>query len=348
MARGPTQKQLYDALEARFGTAIADAFEAAVDNLKASVDLQAAIRAVQAANEADLLAALNLDAAVFNDLLAQVEGAYAASGTVAANGLPVLQTAAGLRFVFRFNVRNPQAEAWLKDHSSTLVTRIMDDQRTAVREALAAGLSRGANPTTTALDIVGRMDRASGARTGGVIGLTAQQAGYVRNARDELASGSDDDFSSYLSRALRDKRFDRAVAKAQRTGEAIPADVQRKAVVAYERRLLKHRGDMIGRTETLTALRTAKHEAFRQAVESGAVNEADVERIWRSAGDSHVRHTHQVLNGQKQPGLSAPFHSPSGARMLFPGDTSLGAPGSEIIACRCDVSYRIDFLGRLS
>jgi hypothetical protein len=36
--------------------------------------------------------------------------------------------------------------------------------------------------------------------------------------------------------------------------------------------------------------------------------------------------------------------SPSGARMMFPGDFSLGAPPEEIINCRCVVKHRVDFL----
>jgi hypothetical protein len=64
------------------------------------------------------------------------------------------------------------------------ITEIVADQKTAVRNFLEAGLAEGANPRTTALDLVGRISGASGKREGGVIGLTSSQEGWVRNYRD--------------------------------------------------------------------------------------------------------------------------------------------------------------------
>ena len=57
-----------------------------------------------------------------------------------------------------------------------------------------------------------------------------------------------------------------------------------------------------------------------------------------------TRLTHAVLDG-KTAGLREPFRSPSGAFLMFPGDPS--APGAEIINCRCNLTYRIDFLANI-
>jgi hypothetical protein len=46
-------------------------------------------------------------------------------------------------------------------------------------------------------------------------------------------------------------------------------------------------------------------------------------------------------------GLKEPFTSPTGARLMYPGDTSLGAGPAETIQCRCTVSVRIDFLANI-
>jgi hypothetical protein len=342
MPRRLTEQQLFDELLDRYGLRIADAFQAAIDDLRSAADLQRVIAAVEAGNISAAIDALHLDPAAYNSLLDTIRETYTTGGQTAVSYMPAVQGVA-----IRFDVRNFAAEQWLKNHSSTLVTRILDDQRNAVRHALALGMARGANPTTTALDIVGRIDKATGTRQGGLLGLTAQQSSYVENARQELSSGDPEALRSYMGRTLRDKRFDRTIQKAINDGTPVPADIQSKAVRQYGNRLLKLRGDMIGRTESLTALRASKHEAYRQAIASGAISEGAVRRTWRSAGDPRVRHTHQVMNGETV-GFSEPFRSPSGARMMFPGDFSLGAGPAETVNCRCDTFYRIDFLANLT
>jgi hypothetical protein len=44
--------------------------------------------------------------------------------------------------------------------------------------------------------------------------------------------------------------------------------------------------------------------------------------------------------------LEEPFESPTGAKLLFPGDSSLGAGAAEIVHCRCRVSYNVNFRDR--
>lgn len=337
MPRTPTERQLYDELLDHYGREVANAFLAAVDDLKKGADLQKLLIAIERGSLDEALTALHLDAAAFSNLLDQIQSGYTISGQTAAS---FIRAAA----IVRFNARNPRAEQWLRLHSSALVTRILDDQRQAVRQALTAGMEKGQNPRTVALDIVGRVNKTSGKREGGILGLTAQQEEFVRNARAELGSGDPAQLKAYLSRARRDKRFDRAVQKAIREEAGLPADVAAKAARQYENRLLKLRGDMIGRTEALTSLRAAKQEAYLQAVDSGAIAESAVRRIWRDASDLRVRHTHRIMDGDSV-GLREAFRSPSGARLMFPGDPS--APASEIVNCRCHLDYRVDRLSNL-
>lgn len=344
MARRLTQQQLFAELLDRYGPEVAKRFMEGVADLRSSADLQKVITALESGNVVEALEALHLDPAAYSAMLDAITAAYSEGGQAALRSLPD-RTPGGAALVVRFNVRNSRAEGWLKAHSSRLVTGIVADQREAARAALTAGLERGANPRTTALDVIGRINPATGKREGGVLGLSTPQEAYVRNARAELA-GSPADLRAYLGRARRDKRFDRSVEKAIREETSLPADIQAKALAQYKNRLLALRGEMIGRTETLTALQAAKHQAYLQAVDEGKIQESAVRRTWKSAGDLRVRHTHVGLNGDTA-GLREAFRSPSGARLLFPGDTSLGAPASETIGCRCDVSYRIDFLANL-
>jgi len=338
VARKPTQQQVIDDLLNRYDPIIAQAFRKAVEDVQNSVDLQRLIAALSAGDLNAAVNALHLDAAAYGPLVEAIRQAYGESGAASA-GIANAQTPAGV--VIRFNIRNPRAEAWLANRSSNLVTRIVEDQRAAIRAALQAGMERGVNPRTAALDIVGRVNRATGKREGGIIGLTSTQEAAARAARDELASGDAALLRNYLTRERRDRRFDRSVASAIREGRPVPAAIVASATDRYRARLLELRGSTIARTEALASLHAARQEAYLQAVEDGKVAEADIRRVWQSAGDSRVRHTHAILHG-KSAGLREPFRSASGAMLMFPGDPS--APPSETINCRCGIRYDVDFL----
>lgn len=335
----PTFAQVYDALLTRYGRQVADAFLAAVNDLTSQAQIERVVAALSAGNITDAIEAMNLDPAAYNRLIDAIEAGYAAGGEAQVQALPS-RDPEGVALILRFNDRNPRAEAWLRDRSSTLITRIGEEQRAVIRDALTAGLERGDNPRTVALDVVGRLDRATGRRVGGVIGLTPQQEAFARNAQTELASGDPALMRNYLTRELRDRRFDRTIAKAIRDEAPVPAETIQKALIQYRNRLLKFRGDMIGRTEALASLNAAQDEALRQLVDTGRVTASQVRRVWRATRDRRTRDTHAILDGQSV-GLNEAFRSASGALIRFPGDPQ--APAAETIQCRCFVSVRIDY-----
>lgn len=194
------------------------------------------------------------------------------------------------------------------------------------------------NPRRVALDLVGRV--VDGARQGGFIGLTSQQAGYVINARKELEALD----NAYFSRTLRDKRFDALVMRSIRDGKKLSvADIDR-ITGRYRDRLLKMRADTIARTESINSMRAGKHEGFKQLLATGKVREDQIERVWDATMDKRTRHDHMVMEGQKVKGLSAPFVAPDGSRMMFPGDTSLGASAANTINCRCVENVKIKYI----
>lgn len=346
MATDRSQQRLLQELTARYGPEVSQSFMAAVEDLRSTADLQRVIASLEAGDIDEAIRALRLDAAAYNDLREKLRQAYMASGQSFAGLLPKMQSSAGEVLVIRFDGRNPRAETWLAEESSELITRIVADQRLAARNFLTAGMAQGNGPRTTALDLVGRIDRATGTRVGGVLGLTVPQEEAVRRARSELSGGDATALRNYLGRARRDKRYDRAVRRAIETGEPVPAETARRAIRAYENRLLQLRGETVARKETMTAIQAARHEAWLQAVENGAIAESQVRRTWRTAGDTRVRHSHHGMNGDTV-GLRQPFTSPSGARLMYPGDTSLGAGLEEVINCRCDVAVRVDFLANI-
>ena len=187
---------------------------------------------------------------------------------------------------------------------------------------------------------MGRIDRATGKRSGGIVGLTSQQSGYVANMRAELADPTA--MANYFTRERRDRRFDGLVRKAIADGKPVTkADIDRIAA-RYADRLLKLRGDTIARTESITAYRAGQHEAFTQMVDSGKVRAEQVIRKWSSAHDSRTRRDHLAMDGTVLRGLDAPFIAPDRSLLRFPGDTSLGASARETIQCRCSAVYSVD------
>lgn len=338
-----TRRQLIAQLE-QYEPALAKAFSEAFMGVRSNAQL---------ARVAELIAAGDLDGvsdllglsspATYSEMAEQVRAIYAAGGKQGATELPAVVYRVGrgkVRFQPRFDLRNARAENWLRANSSRLVTEIVADQRNVIRIIVSEGTMRGQNPRATALDLVGRIG-ANGRRSGGVVGLTSQQAQYVVNARNELASGTPSQMRNYLGRARRDKRFDGLVNRAIKEGRGLkPAELE-KVVGRYSDRLLQLRGENIARTEALTAFNSAREEAFRQAIEAGNLSPDNVLKVWSATGDNRTRESHADLEGAEV-GIDAPFQSSTGAQLMFPGDTSLGAGAEDVVNCRCMVTYRVD------
>lgn len=331
MARRPSQKRLFRELAARYGQEVALAFMAAVRDITRQVEVQKLILALDRRDLDAAMQAMHIDRAAFQPLEAKLVEAFTAGGQGAVASMP-----AAVSIGFRFDPGNQRAAAIIREMAGTLITRLTQGEIDQARAFLADGMARGAGPRSVALDLVGRISRATGQRTGGLIGLSGPYRDYVATARAELASTDPALLRNYLTRKQRDRRYDRAVSRAIETGKPVPAETARTAVTRYSARLVRLRGEIIARTEGLPAIRAAKHEAYQQLADDGRVDAMDIVRGWSTNEDGRQRDTHDAMNGQEVRGLDMPFTSPSGAQMMFPGDTSRGAPASEIVACRCD------------
>lgn len=317
---------------------LARAFEASVADIRSSAQLRALEDAIAAQDIARAFEALRLDEAFWAPLDRAIDEAFYSGGVWGLSKLPPksLQNT-GLAAV-RFQGRHPRAEAWVKNAAGKLIREITEDQQKMVRGAILRGLETGRGPRSLALDLVGRIEGNS--RKGGLIGLTSKQAEWVQGARRQL----EDLDRGYFERTLRDRRFDATVRRAIREGKPLAEADMQSITARYADRMLKMRGETIARTETLSALNAGRMEGVRQLVESGQVPASAVTRRWRATiGSGRTRDSHASLHGQTV-GLNEPFVSPlTGARMMHPGDTSLGAPASETVQCRCDAEIVIDW-----
>lgn len=246
----------------------------------------------------------------------------------------------------RFDGRNPRAEDFLRNKSSTLIAAINEEQINLVRSRLVANMESGVSPRSAALDIVGRLNRATGKREGGIVGLNPGRIIQRDNARAELRSGDPARMANYLTRKSRNKTFDPIVERAIREGKPVPAEQATKIINRLESNLLRDRGNTIARTELLGSLHEAQDEGIRQLIDNGSIKSDWVTETWDAAEDGATRNSHVYLDNQTA-GVGGVFKTKKGHLLRYPGDAGLGAPPEEIINCRCRKNISIDFLSDL-
>lgn len=224
--------------------------------------------------------------------------------------------------VVDFNMVNERAVAAMRNNQLRLVQGFTAQQRETTRQALLRGVEEGVNPREMA-----RRFRNS-------IGLTRSQEQAVANYERALR-GLD---RTALERALRDKRFDPTVARALESGEFLKPDQVTRMVDRYRERMLKYRSEVIARTEALRSVHEGAEEMYRQAIDAGTLDQANLTREWNTAKDERVRGSHRAMHGQVQP-FGSPFISGLGNELRYPGDPA--APPEDTIQCRCSIGTRM-------
>lgn len=347
MARRMTRRQL-EKLTESFEPSIRRAFLEAFRDVREQAGINAVADLIRAGRVDVLTEALGINSARFAPLTEAVRAVYAEGGRLAALEIPPLVSGSTvlegpwraqqpMRVHFSFDIRATQAEAWLREHSAKLVTEIVQGQQAAIRTTVAEGMALGRGPRQTALDIVGRVGE-TGRRSGGVVGLTQQQSQFVANARRELTELD----RNYFTRERRDRRFDAQVRRAIESGKPLTAEQIDRITGRYADRLLQLRGETIARTESHESMNAARFESYRQAIEAGDLDPANVRKGWQATMDRRTRDSHEQMNGVVVPFLE-PFVTPLGSVMMFAGDTSQGASAADIVNCRCPTVYTIDY-----
>ncbi|WP_037076082.1 hypothetical protein [Neorhizobium vignae] len=335
----------YEELLAQYEPKVAAAFREAIEAIRSSVVLNTIVERLERGDIAGAVAAVQFEPEAFAALEMSLREAFNAGGINMVQSLPSLVAPDGTRVLFQFGVRNLEAEWLIREQSSTLVTNITQDQRLALRTAFEAGLSQGRNPTSTALDVIGRVNRVTGRREGGTIGLTSRQVEFIGRARENLLSGDVDGMRSYLDLKTRDRRFDRTVAKAIREGRAVDAAMVGKIIGRLSDKNLQLRGEMIGLEETRTALFSVRDNAVRQQIDAGKITAAEVTKKWKHSGSEHPRLQHLKLAAQSREAgvpIDMPFIAPDGTALMYPHDPK--APARHRIGCKCRMEYDIDYI----
>jgi hypothetical protein len=324
---------------------IAQAFIAAVFAARDSVNLQELQAALEAGRIQRAVDLLTMPQGVLFPLDQAIVGAYATGGAL------VSDNARRAGVVFGFNGRHERAEAWARNHVGGLITGIARDQRetvvAAVRDVITRQLEAGVSPRTAALDLVGRVDRATRTRVGGIVGLDGPRAERLRIVGDAMrtAEGVRSLVVGGRVRYKVNRATEARILRAFNAGRAVSEPDRVLSLKQYGNQLLQQRGETIARTEAITALRQGRREGFDQASEQGLIDREAITRTWSATLDERTREDHQAMDGETIVGLDDPWVLPDGSRMMTPGDASLGADPGQVISCRCTETYNVDWVG---
>jgi hypothetical protein len=115
-------------------------------------------------------------------------------------------------------------------------------------------------------------------------------------------------------------------------GEGI-AEIAKRLRTVYEE-FSTRRSMVIARTECVAASNAGSHFSAEQTGLS-------YDRVWLSSRDDRVRDDHTDMDGQAV-AKDEPFTAPDGSKLMFPGDTSLGASAAQTIECRCSEIFEVE------
>lgn len=308
----------FDALLARQEKRIRDAFMSFIASTN-DPDVIAEIRRLLTAGRIE--DALDILTRHYSIVTTAFADSFADAGRTAMAGF-VAELANPVVAIF-FDPSDPAAAAKIQQQKMLQIRQFSSDQRAAVRQAMARGFIVG--------DGIPSMARAFRQATG----LTAYQESHVASYANALAAQS----RNALDRALRDRRFDRTVARAsQRGADPLTPEQIARMTARYRERYLMHRSEMIARTQALTATSMAREDAARQMMTQLGIGAERIEREWFRTADKRTRDWHDSMHNQLRP-MDQPFVDGKGALLMFPGDPA--APADSRINCRCAVVYRI-------
>lgn len=332
-------RELLQTIADNMSSAEAKAFLEAIQSLKDSVDYAALLEALEAQDIEAAVRAMNIEPAAFSGVRAVYSEAYYKAGSLVAQHFPAPPESG---VAIRFDLSNPRAEDQLRSYGAQKMVDLSEEQKSVIREALVQAYTRGEGPDNMIVGLVGRLNRQTGKRSGGVLGLTRLQLSYVDNMIRRMSSTDPAELRKILDMGLRDKRYDRYVKKAMKTGEPVNPAKLAEAVNLYESRLLAHRARLVGRTEVGMAVMTARMEAWRQGLDKTGYPEEAVVRRWKhGSGGEDPRPQHVSMHNNEVAGLTEPFVMPDGTRMLHAMDPAGGA--RHCANCTCDTEFEIDY-----
>lgn len=335
-----------DRLLPRLEPELAAAVLAALQDVRDGVDYPRLERGIAAGDVAEIEAALNIEQGSWAPYVAAALAIFMQSGR-----------RAGVIYGVRFD---PVQDAEFRADLSAKVSAMAEEQRVKARDYVQRGLMEGRSQRSIAEGLVGRRSRATGKRTGGLIGLSRAQQSWVETMARRLSSDDPEEIRAALGVKERDKRYDplikRAAVEARKARNAAlealeagappivapkpspltPAKIE-EITGKFADRLLRKRAKDIAKVEVQQFAAGAREEAVRQAV--AKVPGASASKTWEHSHIiEHARVDHLSMDGQVRD-LEGVWIMSNGAMMRYAHDPRGGAANNA--SCRCRTRYRL-------
>ncbi|MGS1095871.1 head morphogenesis protein [Aquamicrobium terrae] len=344
MLKRLSSRELLEQIAADWEPAIRTAWIEAINAIRSNIVLKRIVERLERGDVAGVVADLGIEDGVFAKFEQALIQAYHSGGIATVDSMPTLRDPNGNRVHFSWGVRNLPAEQAMRQHAANLVTGIVTEAREGIRDVLVDNLSRGRSPYDAGRMLAGRINRVTGRREGGLIGLSRPQMETVARIERAMREGDKAYMRDYLTFANRDKRLDRMVLKAIREGRGLASEEVERVTRLYANRALKYRADTISILETHSALARSKRDAFQQQIDDGKLDARDVTKKWSRTVSREPRTEHLAMAGKPAIPFNEKFTLPDGIQCDGPHDPSL--PARHVVGCKCSVDYSVDFTGQ--
>lgn len=213
---------------------------------------------------------------------------------------------AGASVRIGFDVLNPRIVDGIRTLETKVVTGLQDDVRETVRAYVENSLRDGTHSSVIARNLRS------------VVGLGPSQLQEVQNYRDALNGENGRSIKDYT---LRDKRFDRTIAK----GDLTPDQVD-KMVERYTERRIAQNTETVAHTASMDAMKMGQHLSMADAVERGIYDPDRLVKTWVGVMDARERASHVAMEHE-----TVPWDQPYSNGQNFPGQDEFN--------CRCLSRY---------
>lgn len=206
---------------------------------------------------------------------------------------------------FAFDNLSPDVVQAVKQLESRVITDLETSVRETVRQRVLRGITVGESASKIARDLRN------------VIGLSPSQEQAVSNYRKALSGEG----KNPLDYELRDKRYDKTVAR----GELTESQIE-KMSEAYRRKMLAHNANTVSKTAVLDSQKLGQKLAMDSAVKQGIIDGDKLQKTWVGVMDERERDEHVAMEGETVP-YAQPF---SNGEMIC---------GESTYNCRCLPRY---------